>query len=107
MRALLKLKKGDVVTLVNHTSSFGNVYLADNAGGTLVSDNASVVLYKVAPYWCDDDDDDEEPIPHTKPVVASVVPVPVVTATPSTPALVVPSKNVKSQVKDAIQKQRP
>ena len=60
LRTLLKLKKGTIVTYVNHISSFGNVGLSDNAGGLMVSNNCQFVLYKIAPYWCYDDDEDDD-----------------------------------------------
>jgi hypothetical protein len=48
-RSLLALKKGDVLTLRNHSSNVGAVTITTNAGGLATSVNALFQLFKMAP----------------------------------------------------------
>lgn len=49
IRTLLPLKKGDVVTVVNHTSANGQVVVQQHSGGSLESLSAILTLFKIAP----------------------------------------------------------
>ena len=57
IRAILKLKCGDCVSVANYMSSFGTIPLSRNPGGELIPANAQFVLYKIAPYQCLFEDD--------------------------------------------------
>jgi len=49
VRSLLELKKGDIITVRNHTSNNGSIILSERAGGELSSISALLVMVKVAP----------------------------------------------------------
>jgi hypothetical protein len=49
IRTLLVLKKGDYVTVRNHTSANGSISTYENAGGSLPAVNAILTLFKIAP----------------------------------------------------------
>jgi hypothetical protein len=48
-RYLLELKKGDFLTVKNHTSLNGSTVISQNAGGSLLSASALLTVFKVAP----------------------------------------------------------
>ena len=48
-RAILTLKKGDIVTVRNHSSQNGAVQLTDHAGGANATISAVLTIFKVAP----------------------------------------------------------
>jgi len=50
LRTLLKLKRGDYVTFVNHTSFVGDVQLSHNPGGDLWANNLQCIVWKIAPW---------------------------------------------------------
>lgn len=54
LRQILALKKGDCVTVVNHTSFMGTVTTNQNSGGTEVGVSANLVLWKIAQLPCGD-----------------------------------------------------
>jgi hypothetical protein len=49
LRHLLELKKGDVVTVKNHTSSNGSIQIAERSGGFQLNNAAIVTIFKIAP----------------------------------------------------------
>ena len=49
IRNLLVLKKGDYLSVKNHTSVNGSISTYENAGGTLPAINAMLTLFKIAP----------------------------------------------------------
>ncbi len=51
LRTLLSLKKGDYVTVRNHTSTNGQVIINDHDGGILDSLNAILTIFKIAPLY--------------------------------------------------------
>ena len=52
LRQILALKKGDSVTVVNHTSFMGTVTTSQNAGGYELGVCAHLVLWKIAQLPC-------------------------------------------------------
>jgi len=53
VRQILSLRKGDILTIVNWKSASGTngaIDLALNAGGTRVGVNASLTMFKIAPF---------------------------------------------------------
>lgn len=48
-RALLQLRRNDVVTVRNHTSANGSVVISENAGGSQNSVDAILTIFKIAP----------------------------------------------------------
>ena len=49
LRALLELRKNDIVTVRNHTSANGSVVISENAGGSQNSLDAILTVFKIAP----------------------------------------------------------
>jgi hypothetical protein len=49
LRSLLELKAGDVLTLINHTSSNGQITLSQEAGGLYQSMSALLTIFKISP----------------------------------------------------------
>ncbi len=48
-RSLVQLKKGDVITIKNHTSANGSIVLTEHAGGSAASNSALLTIFKIAP----------------------------------------------------------
>lgn len=51
IRTLLTLKKGDYVTVRNHTSANGQVVISKESGGTLDNISAIFTIFKIAPLY--------------------------------------------------------
>ena len=49
LRTITDLKKGDIVTVKNHTSANGNIVLSEYAGGKYQSISAILTVFKLAP----------------------------------------------------------
>lgn len=49
IRTLLPLKKGDIITVLNHTSANGQVVVQSHSGGSLQSISAILTVFKAAP----------------------------------------------------------
>ncbi len=48
-RTLVELKKGDIITIKNHTSANGSIILTEHAGGSAQSLSALLTVFKIAP----------------------------------------------------------
>ncbi len=48
-RTLVELKKGDIITVKNHTSANGSIVLTEHAGGSAQSLSALLTVFKIAP----------------------------------------------------------
>jgi hypothetical protein len=52
VRTLVELKKGDIITIKNHTSANGSIVLTDHAGGSADAMSALLTVFKIAPLKC-------------------------------------------------------
>ena len=50
VRAIVALKKNDIVTVRNHTSANGQIVISQNAGGAEMAVNVILTIFKLAPY---------------------------------------------------------
>lgn len=48
----MPFKKGDLISVVNHSSNAGTVTLSETAGGVLQGTNALLLIYRIAPLPC-------------------------------------------------------